>query len=152
MSQARIRKTNLPDAPKPTRAVRAEDPRDIEKAKRVIEHRELHLQKDREFVVHFWDEARLCKLRRLWNEGYAVSYIARECGCGEKKCANRLSYEIKVGRIKKRNEYVSEENKAKIYKLYNAGMSSVQLAKEFKIHKNSVSRIVRKMREKEGKK
>lgn len=152
MSKARIRKMNLPDAPKPTRAVRAEDPRDIERGKRIMEHKEFNFSNSKNFKVIFWDEARLCKLRRLWNEGCPITEIARECGCDREKALARVDYEVRSGNLERRHKAVSAEDKAKIYKLFKAGMTRDQLAKDFKIHKGSINRIVRKMREKEGKK
>ena len=70
MSVAKVKKMNLPDAPKPTRAMKVVDPREKERQQRLQEAQgkglNLKLRIDEGKPLCFWDKARLAKLRRLW--------------------------------------------------------------------------------------
>lgn len=143
MSQARVKPMNLPDAPKPTKAVKAFDPREKERQQRLSEHRELKLRIDEGKVLCFWDKARVCKLRRLWSEGYSVAYIAREVGCSPKTAQGRLEYELKSGTIEKRLQRASPEQVDSIINRFKAGESINTISKELRMTRYRVTEILK---------
>ena len=116
---------NLPDAPKPTRAVKAVDPREKERQQRLQEAQgkglNLKLRIDEGKPLCFWDKARLAKLRRLWEEGFQIPYIARETGCTSSSCKDRIRYEIKQGRLENRRKDATTEQITSIVNRYKAG-------------------------------
>lgn len=142
MAKARIKVQNLPDAPKPTKATRAVDPREAERQQRISEHRELHLRIDQGKVLCFWDKARQAKLKRLWEEGYTVKFIAREIGCSPQVCKNRLDYECKNGRIKRRSKMATEEQRKTIVARYLAKETITTIAKEMRMSRNTITKIL----------
>lgn len=143
MSGAKVRKMNLPDAPKPTKPFHYVDPRDKERQQRLQEHRDLNLVAIREGKpLRFWDSARKAKLKRLWEEGYSVKYIAREVGCAESVCRDRIRYEIKCGRVEKRRKEVTEEQIQSMINRYKAGMSLTMISKEMMMSRKKVTDIL----------
>ena len=150
MSGAKVRKMNLPDAPKPTKPFHYVDPRDKERQQRLQEHRDLNLVAIKEGKpLCFWDSARKAKLKRLWEEGYSVKYIAREVGCAESVCRDRIRYEIKCGRVDKRRKEVTEEQIQSIVSRYKAGMSLNNIAKEMLMSRYQVTTILKEQGEKQ---
>ena len=134
---------NLPDAPKPTKPFHYVDPRDKERQQRLQEHRDLNLVTIRECKpLCFWDSARKAKLKRLWEEGYSVKYIAREVGCAESVCRDRIRYEMKCGRVEKRRKEVTEEQIQSMINRYKAGMSLNMIAKEMMMSRKKVTGIL----------
>ena len=152
MAVARVKKMNLPDAPKPTRATKAYDPREKEREQRLQEAcgkgLNMKVRIDEGKPLCFWDRARVSKLRRLWNEGYPVKYIARECGAQEKATHNKITQEISYGRLEPRRKDLSAEDIERIYRLRDAGMSIKLIAKDMK---RSAVRV-KKILEERGKK
>ena len=143
MSGAKVRKMNLPDAPKPTKPFHYVDPRDKERQQRLQEHRDLNLVAIREGKpLYFWDSARKAKLKRLWEEGYSVKYIAREVGCAESVCRDRIRYEMKCGRVEKRRKEVTEEQIQSMINRYKAGMSLTMISKEMMMSRKKVTDIL----------
>lgn len=143
MSGAKVRKMNLPDAPKPTKPFHYVDPRDKERQQRLQEHRDLNLVAIKEGKpLCFWDSARKAKLKRLWEEGYSVKYIAREVGCAESVCRDRIRYEIKCGRVEKRRKKVTEEQIQSMINRYKAGMSLTMISKEMMMSRKKVTDIL----------
>lgn len=142
MAKAKIRKINLPDAPNPTKASRYKDPREIERAKRIQEHNNINFDKTKDRRLCFWDSARTAKLRRLWEEGFTVSYIAREVGCEESVCRDRIRYEIKCGRAKRRRKEATEEQIQSIINRYKAGESLSAISKEMMLSRYYVTNIL----------
>ena len=141
---------NLPDAPKPTKPFHYVDPRDKERQQRLQEHRDLNLVAIKEGKpLCFWDSARKAKLKRLWEEGYSVKYIAREVGCSESICRDRIRYEIKCGRLEKRRKEVTEEQIQSIVSRYKAGMSLNNIAKEMLMSRYQVTNILKEQGEKQ---
>lgn len=140
--KARIKVKNLPDAPKPTKPTKAKDPREIERQQRISEHREMNLRIDQGKPLCFWDRARQSKLRRLWEEGYNVETIAREIGCSKSVCKNRLDFELKQGRIKKRRKQATPEEVDSIVNRRKAGESYSMIAKEMKMSRYAVTKIL----------
>lgn len=133
MSVARMKKMNLPDAPKPTKAVKTTDPREMERQQRLLEARgRLNNKNDKVKPKDFWDKARMAKLRRLWIEGWPVKHIARECGAEEKVTQNRITMEIQYGRLESRRRDLTAEDIERIYRLRDAGMSIKLIAKDMK--------------------
>lgn len=143
MAKARVKKMNLPDAPKPTKAVKAFDPREKERQQRLAEHRDLRLRIDEGKILCFWDKARVSKLRRLWEEGYTVAYIAREVGCSPKTAQGRLEYELKCGRIEKRLQRASPEQVDSIVNRFKAGESVNTISKEMKMSRYRITEILK---------
>ena len=134
---------NLPDAPKPTKPFHYVDPRDKERQQRLQEHRDLNLVAIKEGKsLCFWDSARKAKLKRLWEEGYSVKYIAREVGCAESVCRDRIRYEIKCGRVEKRRKEVTEEQIQSMINRYKAGMSLTMISKEMMMSRKKVTGIL----------
>lgn len=146
MSVAKIKKMNLPDAPKPTRAVKVVDPREKERQQRLQEAQgkclNLKLRIDEGKPLCFWDKARLAKLRRLWEEGFQVAYIARETGCTPSSCKDRIRYEIKQGRLENRRKDATSEQIQSIINRYQAGESIKLIAKEMKMSRYRVTNIL----------
>lgn len=142
MPKAKIKKMNLPDAPSPTKAVRYKDPREIERQKRIQEHNNINFDKSRDKRLCFWDSARTAKLRRLWEEGFTVSYIAREVGCEESVCRDRIRYEIKCGRAKRRRKEATEEQVQSIINRYKAGENITAISKEMMLSRYYVTNIL----------
>ena len=150
MSKATVRKMNLPDAPKPTKPFHYIDPRDKERQQRLQEHRDLNLVAIKEGKpLCFWDSARKAKLKRLWEEGENVKTIAREVGCSESICRDRIRYEMKCGRIEKRRKEVTEEQIQSIVSRYKAGMSLNNIAKEMLLSRYQVTNILKEQGEKQ---
>ena len=150
MSKATVRKMNLPDAPKPTKPFHYIDPRDKERQQRLQEHRDLNLVAIKEGKpLCFWDSARKAKLKRLWEEGESVKTIAREVGCSESICRDRIRYEMKCGRIEKRRKEVTEEQIQSIVSRYKAGMSLNNIAKEMLLSRYQVTNILKEQGEKQ---
>ena len=145
MSGAKVRKMNLPDAPKPTKPYKYVDPREKERQQRLAEHKNLSLNlvgiRDGKPLC-FWDSARKAKLKRLWEEGYSVKYIAREVGCAESVCRDRIRYEIKCGRVEKRRKEVTEEQIQSMINRYKAGMSLTMISKEMMMSRKKVTDIL----------
>ena len=146
MSVAKVKKMNLPDAPKPTRAVKVVDPREKERQQRLQEAQgkglNLKLRIDEGKPLCFWDKARLAKLRRLWEEGFQVPYIARETGCTPSSCKDRIRYEIKQGRLENRRKNATSEQIQSIINRYQAGESIQLIAKEMKMSRYRVTNIL----------
>lgn len=144
MSEARVKKMVLPDAPKPTRAYRFVDPREKERQQRLAEHRDLNLVGIKEGKpLCFWDSARKAKLKRLWEEGFNVKTIAREVGCTESVCRDRIRYEIKCKRLEKRRQELTEEQVQSMISRYKAGMSLNMIAKEMMMSRYHVTNILK---------
>lgn len=144
MSGAKVKKMNLPDAPKPTKPYKYVDPREKERQQRLAEHKSLNLVGiTKSTPLCFWDKARQARLRRLWEEGWQVKYIARECGCTESVCRDRIRYEIKCGRLEKRRKEVTEEQIQSIVSRYKAGMSLNNIAKEMLMSRYQVTNILK---------
>ena len=146
MSVARVKNMNLPDAPKPTRAMKVVDPREKERQQRLQEAQgkglNLRLRIDEGKPLCFWDKARLAKLRRLWEEGFQVAYIARETGCTPSSCKDRIRYEIKQGRLQNRRKDATSEQIQSIINRYKAGESIQLIAKEMKMSRYHVTNIL----------
>ena len=141
---------NLPDAPKPTKPYKYVDPREKERQQRLAEHKSLNLVGiTKSTPLCFWDKARQARLRRLWEEGWKVSYIARECGCTESVCRDRIRYEIKCGRLEHRRKEVTEEQIQSIVSRYKAGMSLNNIAKEMLMSRYQVTTILKEQGEKQ---
>lgn len=135
---------NLPDAPKPTKPYKYVDPREKERQQRLAEHKSLNLVGiTKSSPLCFWDKARQARLRRLWEEGWKVSYIARECGCTESVCRDRIRYEIKCGRLERRRKEVTEEQIQSMVSRYKAGMSLNNIAKEMLLSRYQVTSILK---------
>lgn len=146
MSGAKIRKMVLPDAPPPTKPYKYVDPREKERQQRLAEHKNLspNLVGIRDGKpLCFWDKARQARLRRLWEDGWQVKHIARECGCTESICRDRIRYEIKCGRLEKRRKEVTEEQIQSIVSRYKAGMSLNNIAKEMLLSRYQVTNILK---------
>jgi len=144
-----VKKINLPDAPKPTKAVRSIDPREKERQQRLQEaHRRMRDRNDEIRPKCFWDSARTAKLRRLWNEGYPVKYIARECGSQEKTTHNKISFEIKAGRLEPRRKGLTAEDIERIYRLRDAGMSIKLIAKDMKRSAVRIKKVLEERKQK----
>lgn len=144
MSGAKLRKMNLPDAPKPTKPYKYVDPREKERQQRLAEHKSLNLIGiTKSSPLCFWDKARQARLRRLWEEGWKVSHIARECGCTESVCRDRIRYEIKCGRLERRRKEVTEEQIQSMVSRYKAGMSLNNIAKEMLLSRYQVTSILK---------
>ena len=144
MSGAKVRKMNLPDAPKPTKPYKYVDPREKERQQRLAEHKSLNLVGiTKSTPLCFWDKARQARLRRLWEEGWKVSHIARECGCTESVCRDRIRYEIKCGRLERRRKEVTEEQIRSMVSRYKAGMSLNNIAKEMLLSRYQVTSILK---------
>jgi hypothetical protein len=145
MAVARVRKMNLPDAPKPTRSVKYQDPRDKEREQRLREAqgKSYEMRKRNEGKpIRFWDEARVAKLRRLWNEGESSNYISREVGADIKTVQNRLTVEIRAGRLESRKRPMTDEEVEKIYRLFDAGMTRKQIAKDLRRAPLTIQKIL----------
>ena len=144
--QARVKNMNLPDAPKPTRAMKVVDPREKERQQRLQEAQgkglNLRLRIDEGKPLCFWDKARLAKLRRLWEEGFQVPYIARETGCTPSSCKERIRYEIKQGRLENRRKDATTEQITSIVNRYKAGESINTISKEMKMSRYRVTNIL----------
>ena len=144
MSGAKLRKMNLPDAPKPTKPFHYVDPREKERQQRLAEHKNLNLIGiTKSAPLCFWDKARQSRLRRLWKEGWQVKYIARECGCTESVCRDRIRYEIKCGRLERRRKELTEEQIGSIVSRYKAGESLNNIAKEMLLSRYHVTNILK---------
>lgn len=146
MSVAKVKKMNLPDAPKPTKAMKVVDPREKERQQRLQEAQgkglNLKLRIDEGKPLCFWDKARLAKLRRLWEEGFQIPYIARETGCTPSSCKDRIRYEIKQGRLENRRKDATSEQIQSIINRYQAGESIQLIAKEMKMSRYRVTNIL----------
>lgn len=143
MSGAKVKKMVLPDAPKPTKPYKYVDPREKERQQRLAEHKSLNLIGiTKSAPLCFWDKARQARLRRLWKEGWQVKYIARECGCTESVCRDRIRYEIKCGRLEKRRQETTEEQIQSMISRYEAGMSLNMIAKEMMMSRKKVTMIL----------
>jgi DNA-binding CsgD family transcriptional regulator len=152
MPKAKIKKKKLPDAPPPTKPIRVEDPREIERAKRIREGRSINFDKDNKTFSPFWDDARLSKMRRMWEEGYLVKDIAREIGCvNVKQCHNRIGKEIEAGRLVVRKNAISQEDIDGIEMRYRAGMACKEIARDTKISMTTVYKVIKHIRRKEKK-
>ena len=150
MSGAKLRKMNLPDAPKPTKPYHYVDPREKERQQRLAEHKSLNLIGiTKSSPLCFWDKARQARLRRLWEEGWQVKHIARECGCTESVCRDRIRYEIKCGRLERRRKEVTEEQIRSIVSRYKAGESLNNIAKEMLLSRYHVTNILKEQGEKQ---
>ena len=148
MSQARVRKMVLPNAPKQTKAVRVEDPREVDRGRRIREMKEMKLVSPSQKIDNgkqlcFWDKARVGKLQRLWNEGCPIKEIARECGANPDVTKNRISYEIKCGRIKTRKRTLTDDEREKICKMRDSGMKIQMIAKDMKCSTKTVMNILK---------
>lgn len=135
---------NLPDAPKPTKPYKYVDPREKERQQRLAEHKNLNLIGiTKSSPLCFWDKARQARLRRLWEDGWQVKHIARECGCTESVCRDRIRYEIKCGRLERRRKEVTEEQIQSIVSRYKAGESLNNIAKEMLMSRYQVTNILK---------
>lgn len=144
MSKATVKKMKLPDAPKPTKPYRYIDPREKERQQRLVEHKNLNLIGiTKSSPLCFWDKARQARLRRLWEDGWQVKHIARECGCTESVCRDRIRYEIKCGRLEKRRQEVTEAQIQSIVSRYKAGESLNNIAKEMLLSRYHVTNILK---------
>lgn len=144
MSGAKIRKIVLPDAPPPTKAYKYVNPREKERQQRLAEHKNLNLIGiTKSSPLCFWDKARQARLRRLWEEGWQVKHIARECGCTESVCRDRIRYEIKCGRLERRRKEVTCEQIQSIISRYKAGESLNNIAKEMLLSRYQVTNILK---------
>ena len=155
MSKAYVKKMVLPDAPKPTKPMRVDYPREKERALRLMEHHEINLNPKNKAKpgpqgAWFWDKARLSKLRRMYNEGYPVKEIARECGASsENACQLRINKEIASGVLKPRKRHFSDDEKQKMVEMRKAGMLLQDIAKDFKTSKDNVKQILYRYRKKQ---
>jgi len=150
MAVARIRKIHLPDAPEPTRPVKYQDPREKEREQRIKESQGKGLEMlkrngNERKPIRFWDEARLAKLRRLWNSGEPSNYIAREVGADKKAVQNRITMEIKAGRLESRKRPMTKEEIEKIYRMRDAGMTRKQIAKDLRRSPLTIKKILEEM-------
>lgn len=144
MSKAKVKKIVLPDAPKPTKPFHYVDPREKERQQRLAEHKNLNLIGiTKSSPLCFWDKARQARLRRLWEDGWQVKHIARECGCTESVCRDRIRYEIKCGRLERRRKDVTEEQIRSIVSRYKAGESLNNIAKEMLLSRYHVTNILK---------
>lgn len=144
MSKAKVKKMKLPDAPKPTKPFHYVDPREKERQQRLAEHKNLNLIGiTKSSPLCFWDKARQARLRRLWEDGWQVKHIARECGCTESVCRDRIRYEIKCGRLERRRKEVTEEQIQSIVSRYKAGESLNNIAKEMLMSRYQVTNILK---------
>lgn len=144
MSKAKVKKIVLPDAPKPTKPFHYVDPREKERQQRLAEHKNLNLIGiTKSSPLCFWDKARQARLRRLWEDGWNVKHIARECGCTERVCRDRIRYEIKCGRLERRRKEVTDEQIQSIISRYKAGESLNNIAKEMLLSRYHVTNILR---------
>ena len=91
----------------------------------------------------FWDKSRSGKLIRLWNEGCPIKEIARECGANPDVTKNRISYEIKCGRIKTRKRTLTDDEREKICKMRDSGMKIQMIAKDMKCSTKTVMNILK---------
>ena len=143
-AKASVRKMNLPDAPKPTKPFHYVDPREKERQQRLAEHKSLNLIGiTKSSPLCFWDKARQARLRRLWEDGWQVKHIARECGCTESVCRDRIRYEIKCGRLERRRKEVTKEQIQSIISRYKAGESLNNIAKEMLMSRYQVTNILK---------
>jgi hypothetical protein len=150
MPKAKIKKKKLPDAPPPTKPIRVEDPREIERAKRIREGRNINFDKDNKTFSPFWDDARISKMRRMWEEGYLVKDIAREIGCVNiKQCHNRIDREIREGRLFRRKNTITQDDIDGIEMRYQAGMACKEIAKETKLSMTTVYKVIKRIRREE---
>lgn len=150
MSQAKIKVKHLPDAPKPTKAVRYCDPREKERQQRLAEHRELNLKISEGKTLCFWDKARVSKLHRLWNEGFSVKYITREVAAPSVKVTQKkLDYEIKCGRIKARRKRLTKDEISKIMRMKKAGMKPIEIAKDMRVSACCIRKVIKRVEEKQ---
>lgn len=144
MSKANVKKMVLPDAPKPTKPFHYIDPREKERQQRLAEHKNLNLIGiTKSSPLCFWDKARQARLRRLWEDGWQVKHIARECGCTESVCRDRIRYEIKCGRLERRRKEVTDEQIQSIVSRYKAGESLNNIAKEMLMSRYQVTNILK---------
>lgn len=144
MSKATVKKMVLPDAPKPTKPFHYVDPREKERQQRLAEHKNLNLIGiTKSSPLCFWDKARQARLRRLWEDGWQVKHIARECGCTESVCRDRIRYEIKCGRLERRRKEVTDEQIQSIISRYKAGESLNNIAKEMLMSRYQVTNILK---------
>lgn len=159
MSKAFVKRMVLPDAPKPTKSMRVDDPRDKERAMRLMEHHEIDLQrltpngkkKTGPQKAWFWDDARVTKLRRMYNEGYPVKEIARECGARNvNACQEKINKEIAAGNLERRNKRLSAEDIRKIVDMRETGMRVQDIAKDLRTTKDSVKGVLYRYYKKQG--
>lgn len=137
----------MPPAPKPTRARKIDDPREVERARRIREHREYDFSKDKNKKVVFWDEARLAKMRRMWNEGFLVEEISREIGCHNvKQCHNRIDRDIADGILKRRRVRITAEEYDGIAMRLKAGMKPKEIATDLRLSIDVVRKAIRKIK------
>ena len=126
--------------------MRVVDPREKERQQRLQEARgkglNLKLRIDEGKPLCFWDKARLAKLRRLWEEGFQVPYIARETGCTPSSCRDRIRDEMKCGRLEKRRKDATTEQIQSIVNRYKAGESINTISKEMKMSRYRVTNIL----------
>lgn len=143
MSKAIIKVQHLPDAPEPTKPYSGGDPREQENAQRIMEHRNIILGKP-DGHVPFWDRARVNKLHRLWNEGYGTKFIMRNVAApNEQVVLKRLRYDIKEGRIEPRRKTLTDDEKEKVFRMKNAGMDIIQIAKEMRMSVYRINKIIK---------
>ena len=143
-AKASVKKMVLPNAPKPTKSYKYVDPREKERQQRLAEHKSLNLIGiTKSSPLCFWDKARQARLRRLWEDGWQVKHIARECGCTESVCRDRIRYEIKCGRLERRRKEVTEEQIQSIVSRYKAGESLNNIAKEMLLSRYHVTNILK---------
>lgn len=146
MSVARVKKMNLPDAPKPTRSVKYSDPWEKERGEKwqESEGKDLcNLHNGPVKKIQFWDNARLAKLRRLWKEGCPISEIARECGAELTATQNRITLEISYGRVESRKRKLTQDDIERIYRLRDAGMSIKLIAKDMRRSTVTINKVLK---------
>ena len=152
MPKAFIKRRVLPDAPKPTKPVRALDPRDLVKVERALERREIECKKDKPKTrTPYWDAPRVNKLRRLYKEGLPIKEIARQIGCELKPCQSRISKELANGDLQPRQKRLNAEQVRAVIDMRRAGMMYKDIAKHFGVTENAVMKIIHRQRKKEKK-
>ena len=154
--QARV-KRKLPDAPSPTKPIKVNDFHEIEKSMRMKEHREFRENLRNPSTVERkekrpdWDEAKTNKLVKLWRDGMKLNDIAEQVKMPIEKTRSRVKLLMSKGLIKPRKAHLSEDDKAKVYKLYMAGEKPSEIASDMHVTTSAINKTIRKAKEKEKK-
>lgn len=152
--QAKVKAKRLPDAPNPTKPIKVNDFHEIEKSMRMKEHREFreNLKNpstvDKEKRRLEWDEAKTNKLIKLWRDGVKINDISEQVKMPIEKTRSRVKLLMSKGLIKPRKAHLSEDDKAKVYKLYMAGEKPSEIASDMHVTTSAINKILRKAKEK----
>lgn len=152
--QAKVKAKRLPDAPNPTKPIKVNDFHEIEKSMRLKEHREFreNLKNpstvDKEKRRLEWDEAKTNKLIKLWRDGVKINDISEQVKMPIEKTRSRVKLLMSKGLIKPRKAHLSEDDKAKVYKLYMAGEKPAEIASDMHVTTSAINKILRKAKEK----